>query len=254
MEQGKGKAVKIFMAIACGVGLGLVLGQELAEWWQPAVWLGPIAAGVFAWLAVDFKAALVAIPTAWRAVKPRKETLVFFGLYLLVYLLVMLWCLLPLAVCSVVISLDGALVSLASFGATMLGTVIAGLCSSSNGSDIDTLEQGSRRMKKAAWIMFPPVTVFYYLPRGLWRLVTNLVPRMVRFCGRFFAAWWRLTHSDARLLCFVYAVFFTAVGLVAGGPIVVWMIGGGALGVFDDRVATPWVQKRWPTRMAAAKE
>jgi len=66
MEQEKGRALKVFLAIACGVGLGIVLGRELNEWWSPASWLGPILAGVFAWLAVDFHAAIVAVSEAWR--------------------------------------------------------------------------------------------------------------------------------------------------------------------------------------------
>ena len=65
-------------------------------------------------------------------------------------------------------------------------------------------------------------------------------------------AWWRMTHSDLRVLCLVYAVFFTADGLLTSDPVVLWMIGGGALGVFDDKVVTPWLQRR--KRLLPAKE
>ena len=239
MEQKKGRALKVFLAIACGVGLGIVLGRELSEWWSPATWLWPIAAGVFAWLAVDFKAALAAIPKAWRSVKPSKETLAFFGWYMLVFLLVVFWCFLPLAI---VISPSGGLVASVSYLAAMLGSIIASSCCW--GAESKKLSDRNRRLKRTAWIMFPPVTIFYYLPRGLWWLVTDAVPGVARFCGRFFLAWWRLTHSDLRVLCLVYAVFFTAVGLLTSGPVVLWMIGGGAVGVFDDKVVTPWLQRR----------
>jgi len=247
MEQEKGRALKVFLAIACGVGLGIVLGRELSEWWSPAAWLGPIVAGVFAWLAVDFKAALAAIPTAWRAVKPPRGIFVFIGWYILVYSLVGFWCLLPFAVCSVAITLDGGLVTIVSFGAAILGGVIAGSCGS---AEWEKWTETNQRLKRAAWIMFPPVTIFYYLPRALWWFITNVLPRFVRFCGRFFAAWWRLTHSDLRVLCLVYAAFFTAVGLLAGGPAWLWMIGGGALGVFDDKALSVWV---WKLKLAPAK-
>lgn len=227
---------KVFMACALGAGIGSLVALELNQWlW----WIGLIVGGLTGYLAYEFKKVALAILAAWKAaIYPFTSSQllkwkVALGLSLstlsipLVFLL--LWS----------FSKPGVNVTdtiLWMMSGVLFGVIIGfGFIPDIMMSFVDgrTNEDKITQLRKLNYAVFPPVVIFWHLPRGLAWLALTASKFLARFCWQVFIR----IHSEMRLLCMADAALGAAVGYWAGSTII-GALAGGVFGLVNYAVVT----------------
>lgn len=257
---------KIFGACALGAAVGTALALELAPYlW----WVGMLVGGLVGYFTYEFREVLRAAQTAWKktiAWRPflpwwRVVGRTFAGSLILTTLLVVAGTL-------GVIAFKGNLdVYPTAFAAAVLFSTVWSVATSLNEDTrlelklcrhteehINSLLEQNRYQ----WLIAMVATAFFSLILFLsyWDLVVTtmqwlsigtvmlcgvvfaaygavwLIRRVIPVLGRFFWAFFKLIHSDIRLLCAVDAALGTAAGYAAGSALV-GALAGGTLGVVN---------------------
>lgn len=253
---------KVFLAVALGIGLGILAGRAIGG---PIAWLlGALIGGASAYVLFAPVAALRAIPAAYRAARGKWPSAERWELFRWT-----LWS--GLAPFTTVLPLAFAIgwsrgwsresVQYGSVGGELIvvgvlavaSAWILGICAVSSAEEDGALharsfygyrgrhfyEMAQRRFIATHTLL--PVLLFWHLPRFLWWSATVAAPAIACFVGRLAWQWFRLVHSDLRILCLADAFLCAGIGTLVGGPILAWMIGGGAFGVVNYRI----VSIRW---------
>lgn len=260
-------AQKVFIAVALGIGLGILTGRAIGG---PIAWLlGALIGGGSAYVLFAPIAAIRAIPAAYRAARGWRLTSEQWELFRW-----HLW-----AVLAVFTSVLAAVFTLAWFDKdpkyiemlydwvrigelTLIFGLIAGLCTLALADvrvppDDWFIRRGHGHMERELEILrfiamnaLLPVLLFWHLPRSLWWIATVAIPAIAVFAVRFGKQWFVLIHSDLRTLCLADAFLFAGIGILVGGPILAWMVGGGAFGVLNYQVVSLRILKLRPVRSA----
>jgi hypothetical protein len=236
---------RTILAICTGVLLGIALGRELAVYSAKLVWLMPLVGALTAYVVVDIGGVLRAIPKAWKmASNPfskffgrarTEEGKQFFFWNTILSLAIstsMFLLLLPVS-----LAFPDSLDFLSGVACVCMGFGVFFFFVGA-----DTFREGnnlkSSIMKKMAISTSPPfffLTIFRFL-------FLAALPACVRFVGFLF----KEVHSNIRLICLVDTAIFTAAGLILGGPIWAWMIGGAAFGVINYLVVSVVILRLQP--------
>ena len=111
--------------------------------------------------------------------------------------------------------------------------------------------------KEISFYIFPPITLFWHLPRGI-IFVARRFPEFAKwfvagcwlvarewgsFCGKFFWKLFLLIHSEMRILCGVDAMIGAVIGYFVGSA-AMGALYGGIVGVFNFLVITELCLKR----------
>lgn len=246
------KTIRIFLAIACGVAIGLAIGQKLTTLWQ---WITPIVSGVVAYLLVDLRGLILAIPQAWEVARdwdwPTKKKREYIRWCVYAWLSISIT--LGLCLIGLIVLFKHAYLNTEHYFSCMLMAMFPGFLMflvllseekrniPSDLPEAERIKRGLREMKRTVRMLFPFVILFYHLPRGVWWLGRYGMPQFFichlplagRFIGRFVWHWFHFVHLDVRLLCLLNTAIFTGIGLLGGGSILAWAVGGGLFGVFD---------------------
>ncbi len=250
---------KVFMACAIGAGIGSLVALEVAQaFW----WLGLIVGGLAGYLSYEWRAVMRAIPVAYRAARgwhaPERYWQQVWWFFV-IFVNVSSWL--------------TAFFLASNFGAerpVSISELIYGIAVSYMGvfPPVVSLAIANRNitpstttitaMRQASYWLFPPIVVFWHLPRGIWWLMKCL-PRVavviavgiahgavafVRFLRRFSGELFLRIHSELRLLCGVDAMLGAAVGYFTGSALVGALVGG-LFGVLNYAVVTErWLKPR----------
>ena len=257
------QSVKVFFAVALGIGLGMLAGHSV----HPSFgWLvGAVVGGITGYIGYAPIAALQDLRVAWRHAR---------GIPVLDFLRVARWGVYAMAAITSLVVVPVTLLVMGGYTTESMSQwltqlpwvalVAAGLfglhalfVGAMTGPD-PIFTASAERWIGASWsedararkyefaaggyglivyIFFPPIIAFYHLPRGLWWCAKQ-VPNLARFIGAVSREWFLLVHSDARLLCGGYAFLFAGVGLLRDGSTIVWMLIGGLLGVVHHELIT----------------
>lgn len=235
--------VRVFLAVAFGIGIGILTGRALPI---GIGWLvGAACGGIVGYLAVAPITALRAIGQAWRAARASwPERGEWEG--------IRWWCYASASAFTTGVAIlylflfahpdvgeweafTRVLTPYLTAAAAFAGTAI-GICA----LVVTTLHEPESALvqaKMGVWRLLLPIVLFYHLPHGLWWCAKQ-VPAAAAFFGRLARHWFRLVHSDLRVLCFADAFLFAGVGTLVGGPILAWMFIGGVFGLFNYEVVS----------------
>jgi hypothetical protein len=247
----KREAGKVFFASALGAGIGALVALEVVAWlW----WIGLIVGGLVGYLSYEFKTVLAALPKAYRAARgwqtpPRYWRNV--GWNFLGNMTIMIWLLIIFGSPAIantpldslpVIGVLGSLLVIPTFLLALQAT-----------GDQKYLEG-----REIFLYAFPPIFIFYHLPRGLWWIIRR-TPRavvvaavaigrglaaFVRFLPRFGWQVFIRIHSEMRILCGTDAMLGAAVGYFAGSA-TIGAVAGGLFGVVNYAFVTErWLRPR----------
>lgn len=259
-------AQKVFLAVALGIGLGILVGRALGG---PLAWfLGALVGGVSAYVLFAPIAALRAIPAAYHAVRGRWLNSEQWGLFrwTLWSIIAPFTTALPLAF-AIRWSKENVQHNALSGELFVVGTLavafacLFGICATSSAREgaLRTrsfygyggtyfYEMALRRFVATHTLL--PVLLFWHLPRFLRWIAFAAVPEIVGFSLRLAKQWFILVHSDLRAICLMDAFLFAGIGTLVGGPILAWMVGGGAFGVLNYRIVSLRILKLQPVRSA----
>ena len=202
---------------------------------------------------------LAAIPKAWRAARGWRANSRYWaniGWMFLGSISVVLWVILILGVLALTggSSLTGTLGSCGFFTAIISIPCLLGAMMEMTSMGPLHYEDEGRTGREIAYGVFPPLVIFYHLPRGLWWVIRR-TPRaiavatiavgrgavaFVRFVPRFFWKFFLMIHSEERLICGVDAMLGAAAGYFLGS-VLIGVVIGGLFGVVNHEVVT----KRW---------
>lgn len=254
--------VKMFLSIFFGVGLGIMVGLELHETISWLLWVAPILVGVFSYMAVDIRGAVRAIPVAFATVKKSVPSRTRFAIYrwrlyasvtITMYAFLLINTLENLTTGSNLFSvpvslfLSGFLTLLVSINLHIYFFISAYPYKVYGFPDEEEI---LTKLKSYTVAIFPHRVVFSHLPRGIWYFFTRVVPyvcrviipELARNAWRVLTSWFRLIHSNQRIICLAYAFLFAGFGLIIGGPSpLIWMVAGGLLGVVNYQL----ISVRW---------
>jgi hypothetical protein len=251
---------KVFSASALGAGLGAFVALEVAAWlW----WLGLLVGGLVGYLSYEFKAVLAALPKAYRAARGWRAnsrywvdiawaiagTTSFFLCLVIAIGVFALMCGEPL---DTVLHNVGVLTAAFTFACVFMAPLLMTTVSPSR------YEADTCSWRRFAYCVFPPLVIFYHLPRGLWWIIRR-IPRAVavaaigvgrsllalaRFLPRFGWQIFIRIHSEMRILCGTDAMAGAAVGYFAGSAIIGAVVGG-LFGVANYALVTErWLRPR----------
>ncbi|MFA6160893.1 MAG: hypothetical protein WC766_01805 [Patescibacteria group bacterium] len=243
---------KVFLASALGAGVGSLVGLQLDI---RLCWIGLIIGGLTGYLSYECRSVCRAIPYAWCAATKWRFPLraAKQGFWLGVcgancsFLLVALFSLKP----GVLVDWQVRLLVLTLF------SVAVGCMLFVIGFIDDVTEYEDACIKKTSIVYavaintFPPVVLFWHLPRGLYFVVRHVVPRVAMsvsediwvvasFFGRFFWQVFIRIHSERRLICGVDAMIGAAIGL-AFHHALIGALAGGIIGLINYALIT----ERW---------
>ncbi|MDO8621656.1 MAG: hypothetical protein Q7R80_00290 [bacterium] len=256
-------AQKVFLAVAIGVGLGILTGRAIggAFAWM----LGAALGGASAYVLFAPIAALRAIPAAYRAARGWHLTSeqweeVRWTIWailspftsMLAVVFTIAWCDKDQTIVSTSMGWAKIVFPTVVFGTLigMMGAILTEvkLLKPPTGWSEWCGRMPVRRSVAAHTLL--PVLLFWHLPRTLWLVATVFVPGVASFVGHFAWQWFRLVHSDLRMICLADAFLFAGIGTLVGGPILAWMVGGGAFGVLNYHVVSVRWLKLQPIRSA----
>ena len=115
----------------------------------------------------------------------------------------------------------------------------------------------ARNFKEMTYLTFPPIMLFWHLPRGI-VFVARRTPSFAvwffngcilvakewgSFWGKFFWKLFLMIHSEMRILCGVDAMIGAVIGYFAGSALM-GALYGGIVGVFNFLVITELCLKR----------
>ncbi|MDD2785506.1 MAG: hypothetical protein PHS79_01275 [Patescibacteria group bacterium] len=243
---------KVFLASALGAGVGSLVGLQLDI---RLCWIGLIVGGLTGYLSYEWRRVYHAVPHAWRAATkwrfPRWAAKQGFWLGVcganFSFLLVALSSLKPgVLVDWQVLLLVSTLFSVAMGCMLFVIGFIDGVT-----EDEDACIKKTSTIYTVAINTFPPVAIFWHLPRGLYFVVRHVVPRVaisvsediwvvVCFLGRFFWQVFIRIHSERRLICGVDAMIGAAIGL-AFHHALIGALAGGIIGLINYALIT----ERW---------
>ncbi len=274
---------RIFFALASGILIGGMLTAKLSDGYL--WWLGALAGGTMAWLIVDSRSLIAAIPKAWeraRGWRPTKRAFVatvhalqiWNNLFLLIYtvsFVLIIFVVIALLLSSV---LELSLLSLVAgikiiqiihcscTGAALIVTFTASFC----------VGDGEReRLRDRAW-RWNIVSLFVYqVPRLLCLIVfcavvlLALLPNLIRygvpqlllavgkvpfFLAKFAYELYKLAHTEERMICFVDTALGVSITYLLGSSLPTIMLVavlGGIFGYFNVKV----VKEQWLPRVDA---
>ncbi len=258
----KREAGKVFFASALGAGIGALVALEVVAWlW----WVGLLVGGLVGYLSYEWRAVVTAIPKAYRDARgwqtpPHYWTNVIW-LYASTYS-VFLWLVMVLVAVTVgnganmgeISALYGCMLAVSSAPWLL---VVMKLVAIGAKEDKATVREAQEN-RRLAYCAFPPLVIFWHLPRGLWWIIRR-IPRaiavaaigigrgtvvFVRFLPRFGWQVFIRIHSEMRILCGTDAALGAAVGYFAGSAIIGAAVGG-LFGVVNYALVTErWLRPR----------
>lgn len=260
-------AQKVFLAVALGIGLGIFVGRTLGGTF--AWMLGAVLGGASAYVLFAPIAALRALPAAYRAARGKWPNAEQWELlrWTLWSGLAPFTTAIPLAF-AIRWSKENMQHNSLSGELFVVGTLavafacLFGICAVTSARIPGALrtrsfygytgryfdEMAQRRFVATHTLL--PVLLFWHLPRFLGWIAFAAVPEIVGFSLRLAKQWFILVHSDLRTICLMDAFLFAGIGTLAGGPILAWMVGGGAFGVLNYRIVSLRILKLQPVRSA----
>ncbi len=215
----KNKTVSIILACAIGAGLGSILALKFGAFWA----VGFLIGGVVGYLAYDFKSAIKAIPVAWSYVKKERKEIVSIAVMIakmigiIIGVLVLMFGI-PfsyvifvkyIGLYDITSYVDKSVVALYAIG-HVIGSLICLLLNLSKNIKI------SSSLGILVLILSPlsmVVLTFYY---GYYGIIVF---------GKFSWKFFKLVHSDLRLLVGIDSVIGGAVGYYFESPIIGMMAG-----------------------------
>ncbi len=255
---------KVFFAAAFGAGAGTLVAFEMSiSFW----WVGLIAGGLTGYFSYEWRQVIAAIPAAYRAARGWKATKHYWQavgyetfLSMVVIPMILTMVILPLMISvkqDFFIALnESAFILCVIMGMTGFFSLVEVMALTK--VDDTNLLSVARNFRYMIYIFFPPVVLFWHLPRGMWWVVKWLpgaimptsvafvrsVVALVRFLSRFSWQFFLLIHSERRLICGVDAMLGAAVGYYVGSAIV-GAVAGGVFGAVNYAVVTErWLKPR----------
>lgn len=238
MEQ---RTFKVFIACALGAGIGAFTALEVA---RALWWVGMLVGGFVGYLTYDPMAVGRAARTAWRTVggwQPDwaywKAFTVISGAFMaIVFSVTTLMMIISLVVGNhgMVYDENGWFPMICVFMGLVLflGFTIA---------EEDKNDQSRLRKWELAILLGNPLVAPFY---GLVKLV-QCTPSILRGAWRFVCVFFRLIHSDLRLLCAFDAALGASVGFFTGSALLGALIGG-VMGVANYEIISKRVWKLIP--------
>lgn len=269
------KSFQVALATGLGAFVGSLLALELGGWMW---WLGALTGGLVGYLTYEFKAVLKALPVAWRAAwtavawrPPAKTGKVIRRIFVPAWLTYTYGYVsygipfltgFPLFLSAIPNSQGdylnfswASLVGAHIFGYVLFGvialspavfTMAPSRCYSSR-YRFRLLLKANAKFRRGC---NPALVYGYWLPRGLWWLVTGLGQAIIclpaaaiatlRLVLSFVKALFLAVHSEIRLLCGVDAAIGATIGYFSGNA-VFGLMAGGVVGVLNFEL----VSKRW---------
>ncbi|MFA6446669.1 MAG: hypothetical protein WCW31_00235 [Patescibacteria group bacterium] len=248
---------KVFLACAFGAGIGSLVALQLSHWFW---WVGLLVGGIVGYLSYEWKAVVQAVPHAFRAAikarLPRPGFAISFGLGVLTWNF-MFWvsilCASEMIFKSLPLSYTSPL-----FKVLIILPFSISACIFTVMLFVSTVHEDMKddwpKVRKIAIATFPPVVVFWHIPRALVWFARKLpgaaiaicmsiawaVGGLARFCKRFAWQMFIRIHSEKRLICGVDAMLGTAIGYMAHHAII-GALAGGIIGLINHAIVT----ERW---------
>ena len=218
------QALKVFVSILIGAFIGGTIALEVSNalWW-----IGALAGGAIGYISYEWKQVITAIPKAWkRAIEARKKiesfhvsrnVLIYIGWSTIVGINFGTW--LNVLYFGIFYMFDSHQALTYDFFLSRDARIFlaCGIVSAVAGALIscDKVTSNYMRtndMRHIAIHGSVPVVLFWYLPRGIWKLLYVLSGFIVVFSTMLF----RLINSDARLICGSYAMIGAVIGYAFG--------------------------------------
>ncbi len=275
-------SVQIGLAVAVGAFLGALIGLRIDDYfgvWGPAALvISMVSGGCISYIYYDFATVWRAMPVAWKAAREAVRLVIQWrpsnflkfkmGLIMKLGLLACLVVMMLIATLSIGLTLLICLGSGAGDQTLARATLVTclfsgGMSSIAMGVVIGTcieimgVEYTSEAVceydefKEFMYELIRhgnPIAVYgYWLPRGVWYAVRNLMgPGLwvsVVLTKTFTCTLFREIHSDLRLICLVDGAIFAGIGYASGS--MVWAgaaaVAGGLFGIFNWQI----VSRRW---------
>ncbi len=251
---------KVFLACTFGAGIGSLVALQLSHWFW---WVGLLVGGIVGYLSYEWKAVVQAVPHAFRAAtKWRLPKLAFDQAF---WMGALTWNFFTW-ICGQTLLLGAnraphlswteaiTLIVLFPVSLALLIAVIFLLAFTINPMEGSELPD----IRKIAIATFPPVVIFWHIPRALvWfarklpgaaqatcKWIVWAVGGFARFCKRFAWQMFIRIHSEKRLICGVDAMLGAAIGYMAHHAII-GALAGGIIGLINHAVVTErWLKPR----------
>lgn len=244
------RSLKVFIACALGAGIGALTALEVTRaFW----WVGLFLGGLVGYLCYDPMVVARAARTAWREVRGWEPDRAYWRA------VVLNWGAMTMGIMSfltllVAFDLADSLTEGRHHGLaydesmlSMIFKLMSGFCFLLALAEGITYRNDEKflRMRERAILFGNPVAVVLFWPVYgiIWSV--SRVPQFLRLVGRFTATFFRLIHSDLRLLCALDAALGAAVGYFTGNALVGALIGG-AIGVANFEIISKRVWKLIP--------
>lgn len=248
----KREAGKVFFASALGAGIGALVALEVVAWlW----WVGLLVGGLVGYLSYEFKTVVNAIPKAWRAARGWRMPQHYWrnvGWCFLGNMTIMIWLVIFFGSPALVNDpLDSLLVISLLTSIIVVPVVFTSLLQAAD-------DRQYLCGRESFLCAFPPIVIFYHLPRGLWWIIPR-IPRavgiaalaigraMIAFCRFVPRFGWQVfirIHSEMRILCGTDAMLGAATGYFFGSALIGAAIGG-VFGVANYALVTErWLRPR----------
>lgn len=247
MSQG----LKVFFACAFGAFVGAFVGLHFGY-----LVLGITVGGIAGYLSYELDKVIAAFPAAWRATTTWRPEKQWWKVYFRYVANRACWLSGIVFMCSIL--LNGLMVCIAQVDHTPILPLIAAVAGSSlvvwvflisaiatrPPKTISEMELAmKRRPASETYKMF-----FWEMPRDIVLLFLKL-PRWIasgeRFVGKFFSKFFRLIHSEIRLLCLVDASIGALIGYFYGSSLI-GTLAGGILGLVNFELLSIRILKLVP--------
>lgn len=253
---------KVFLACAFGAGIGALVALQVNHWFW---WIGLLVGGLTGYLSYEWKAVIKAIPRAFRATtswRPPKYALAF-ALWEPIPILNLIF--FPVAILLCLIreqvfwpTLFVVCLAMATSFVTVFPVFFLLASMESTDREEESRAREVKKLRRVAFHTFPPVVLFWHLPRGLYWLIRR-VPWFLaevgrgllaiaiifgRFLGRFSWQMFIRIHSERRLICGVDAMIGASIGYFAH-HVIIGALAGGIIGLINHAVVTErWLKPR----------
>lgn len=240
------RTMKVFLACALGAFVGALVALEVNGYFW---WLGMLAGGLVGYFSYEFKNVIAAIPRAWRAATSWRPDVEWWRRFVWMWSYVFLFwtgiCVPFGFLFGLAVMKEGQLsyfVTVTAFGVVIpaLTGALAALLAAEHPTKLWAEHYASIREGGIRWNIIS--LLFWQLPRGFWWLIRHApagagiavsdISFVTVVVGRFFWAFFKLIHSDERLLCGLDAAIGAGVGYLAGNA-ALGALAGGLLGVIN---------------------
>jgi hypothetical protein len=234
---------KVFVACFLGALIGAFVALQVNH---NSWWVGLIVGFATGYLSFEFKKVVSAAPQAWQAAstwrwQPNREWWRWYPMA----------CLAAASYLSIVTFPIFILAVIARNTLMIIGTLVTTLAMSAlfAGELIEWDSPAYTQMKITRELRFNFINIYFwivpkYLLKGAWWMIAG-IPTVARVVWNFFRYFFRLIHSDIRLLCGTDAAIGACIGYFSHSALI-GAIAGGMLGVLNFEIISIRVLKLVP--------